>query len=132
MRLLRRLLILVLAIPLIGLALLGGVLAWVQWGNGAAALGALAGRFVPGLVIEGLAVTLPRELRATRITLADEGGVWLEVTAPRIERAMARCCHPCRICLWAFGLTVWRLRKSPWLRAFSARAFGFRWKARQR
>ncbi|MCA3427058.1 MAG: hypothetical protein INF34_10165, partial [Roseomonas sp.] len=84
MRLLRRLLILVLAIPLIGVALFGGVLAWVQWGNGAAALGALAGRFVPGLVIEGLAVTLPRELRATRITLADEAGVWLEVTAPRI------------------------------------------------
>ncbi|MFO0182314.1 MAG: hypothetical protein ACK53N_05560, partial [Alphaproteobacteria bacterium] len=84
MRLLRRLLILVLAIPLIGVVLLGGVLAWVQWGNGAAALGALAGRFVPGLVIEGLAVTLPRELRATRISLADEAGVWLEVTAPRI------------------------------------------------
>lgn len=84
MRHLRRLLILVLAIPLIGGALLGGVLAWVQWGNGAAALAALAGRFVPGLVIEGLAVTLPREVRATRISLTDEGGVWLEVKAPRI------------------------------------------------
>jgi translocation and assembly module TamB len=29
-------------------------------------------------------VTLPREARATRITLADEGSIWLEVTAPRI------------------------------------------------
>ena len=84
MRLLRRLLILVLALPLVAATLLGGVLAWVQWGNGAAAIGALAARFVPGLVIEGLAVMLPRELRAARITLADEGGVWLEITAPRI------------------------------------------------
>jgi hypothetical protein len=41
-------------------------------------------KIVPGLVIEGLAVTLPREVRATRITLADEGSLWLEVTAPRI------------------------------------------------
>jgi translocation and assembly module TamB len=84
MRHLRRLLILVLAIPLVIAAVLGGVLAWVQWGNGAAALAGLAQRLVPGLVIEGLAVTLPRELRATRITLADEGSIWLEVTAPRI------------------------------------------------
>ena len=84
MRHLRRLLILVLAIPLVITALLGGVLAWVQWGNGAAALTGLAQRFVPGLVIEGLAVKLPRELSAARITLADERGVWLEVTAPRI------------------------------------------------
>ncbi|MFO0156745.1 MAG: translocation/assembly module TamB domain-containing protein [Alphaproteobacteria bacterium] len=84
MHLLRRLLILVLALPLVAAMLLGGVLAWVQWGNGAAALARLAGTFVPGLVIEGLAVTLPRELRAARITLADEGGVWLEVAAPRI------------------------------------------------
>lgn len=84
MRHLRRLLILVLAIPLMGGVLLGGALAWVQWGGGAAALGALAGRFVPGLVIEGLAVTLPHEMRAARLTLADEDGVWLEVTAPRI------------------------------------------------
>lgn len=84
MRHLRRLLILVLAIPLVIAAIFGGVLAWVQWGNGAAALGALARRFVPGLAIEGLAVTLPREVRAARITLAQEGSIWLEVTAPRI------------------------------------------------
>ena len=84
MRHLRRLLILVLAIPLVIATLLGGMLAWVQWGNGAATMARLAQRFVPGLVIEGLAVTLPRELRATRITLADEGSIWLEVTAPRI------------------------------------------------
>lgn len=85
MRHLRRLMILVLAIPLVIAAVLGGVLAWVQWGNGAAALAALAGRFVPGLVIEGLSVTLPRELRAARITLADGDGVWLDVAAPRIS-----------------------------------------------
>ena len=84
MRHLRRLLILVLAIPLVVAAILGGVLAWVQWGNGAATMARLAQRFVPGLVIEGLAVKLPREVRATRITLADEGRIWLEVTAPRI------------------------------------------------
>ncbi|MFM8613723.1 MAG: hypothetical protein ACKOC9_03175, partial [Alphaproteobacteria bacterium] len=36
MRHLRRLLVLVLAIPLVIAAILGGVLAWVQWGNGAA------------------------------------------------------------------------------------------------
>ncbi|MCE2762071.1 MAG: hypothetical protein LW713_13810 [Acetobacteraceae bacterium] len=84
MHLLRRLLILVLALPLVAAMLLGGVLAWVQWGNGAAALARLAGTFVPGLVIEGLAVTLPREVRAARITFADKGGVWLEVVAPRI------------------------------------------------
>ncbi|MCA3323368.1 MAG: translocation/assembly module TamB domain-containing protein [Roseomonas sp.] len=84
MRHLRRLLIPVLAIRLIVVVLLGGALAWVQWGSGAAALASLAGRFVPGLVIEGLAVTLPREVRAARITLADEGGVWLDVAAPRI------------------------------------------------
>ncbi|MFM7305381.1 MAG: hypothetical protein ACKO4X_18875, partial [Alphaproteobacteria bacterium] len=63
MRHLRRLLILVLAIPLVIAAILGGVLAWVQWGNGAETIARLAQRFVPGLVIEGLAVTLPRELR---------------------------------------------------------------------
>jgi len=91
MHLLRRLLILVLALPLVAAMLLGGVLAWVQWGNGAAALARLAGTFVPGLVIEGLAVTLPRELRAARITLADEGGVWLEVAAPRIMAAGSAC-----------------------------------------
>ena len=84
MRHLRRLLTLVLAIPLVVAAILGGVLAWVQWGNGAATMARLAQRFVPGLVIEGLAVTLPHEVRATRITLADEGRIWLEVTAPRI------------------------------------------------
>ncbi|MFM7690649.1 MAG: hypothetical protein ACKPAC_14515, partial [Alphaproteobacteria bacterium] len=84
MRHLRRLLVLILAIPLVIAAVLGGVLAWVQWGNGAATMARLAQRFVPGLVIEGLAVTLPRELRATRITLADEGSIWLEVAAPRI------------------------------------------------
>lgn len=84
MRLLRRLLFLVLALPLVGVALLSGVLAWVQWGSGATMLGALAGRFVPGLVIEGLGVTLPREVRATRIMLVDQGGIWLEVAAPRI------------------------------------------------
>ena len=84
MRHLRRFLILVLAIMLGLGVLIGGALAWVQWGNGAATLAGLAGRFVPGLVIEGLAVTLPREARAARITLADESGVWLEVAAPRI------------------------------------------------
>jgi translocation and assembly module TamB len=84
MRHLRRLLILVLAIPLVMAAVLGGVLAWVQWGNGAATMARLAQRFVPGLVIEGLAVTLPRVVRATRITLADEGSLWLDVAAPRI------------------------------------------------
>ncbi|MCA3279902.1 MAG: translocation/assembly module TamB domain-containing protein [Roseomonas sp.] len=89
MRHLRRLLILVLAIPLVMIAVLGGVLAWVQWGNGAATMARLAQRFVPGLVIEGLAVTLPRELRAARITLADEGSIWLEVTAPRIAFDLA-------------------------------------------
>ncbi len=84
MRHLRRLLILVLALPLVAVALLGAALAWIQWSNGAATLARLAGRLVPGLVIEGLTVTLPRELRAARITLSDEGSVWLEVTAPRI------------------------------------------------
>ena len=84
MRHLRRFLILVLAIMLCLGVLIGGALAWVQWGNGAATLAGLAGRFVPGLVIEGLAVTLPREARAARITLADESGVWLEVAAPRL------------------------------------------------
>jgi translocation and assembly module TamB len=84
MRHLRRLLMLVLVIMLGLGGLIGAALAWVQWGSGAAALARLAGRAVPGLMIEGLAVTLPRELRATRITLADEDGVWLEITAPRI------------------------------------------------
>ncbi len=84
MRHLRRLLILVLAIMLGLGVLIGGALAWVQWGSGASAVARLAGKLVPGLVIEGLAVTLPRELRATRITLADQGGIWLEVAAPRV------------------------------------------------
>ncbi|MCA3271727.1 MAG: translocation/assembly module TamB domain-containing protein [Roseomonas sp.] len=89
MRHLRRLLILVLAIPLVIAAFLCGVLAWVQWGNGAAALAGLAGRFVPGLVIEGLAVTLPREVRAARITLGNEGSIWLDIAAPRIAFDLA-------------------------------------------
>lgn len=84
MRHLRRLLILLLAIPLCLALIIGGVLAWVQWGSGAATLANLAGRFVPGLVIEGLTVALPREVSAARITLADEGGAWLDVSAPRI------------------------------------------------
>ncbi len=84
MRHLRRLLILLLALPLCLGVLLGGVLAWVQWGSGAATLANLAGRLVPGLVIEGLALALPREVSAARITLADEGGAWLDVSAPRI------------------------------------------------
>ena len=84
MRHLRRLLILLLAIPLCLALIIGGVLAWVQWGSGAAALAGLAGRLVPGLVIEGLVVALPREVSAARITLADEGGAWLDVSAPRI------------------------------------------------
>ena len=84
MRHLRRLLILLLAIPLCLLLLLSGVLAWVQLGSGAATLANLAGRLVPGLVIEGLVVALPREVSAARITLADEGGAWLDISAPRI------------------------------------------------
>ena len=84
MRHLRRLLILLLALPLCLGVLLGGVLAWVQWGSGAATLAGLAGRLVPGLVIEGLALALPREVSAARITLADEGGAWLDISAPRI------------------------------------------------
>ena len=84
MRFLRRLLIIVVAIPLCFGLLLGGVLAWVQWGSGAAALAGLAGRLVPGLVIEGLTVALPREVSAARITLADDGSAWLDISAPRI------------------------------------------------
>ena len=84
MRHLRRLLILLLAIPLCLLLLLGGVLAWVQWGSGAATLASLAGRLVPGLVIQDFAVKLPREIGAARISLADEAGIWLDITAPKI------------------------------------------------
>ncbi|MBJ7252845.1 MAG: hypothetical protein JHC89_15920, partial [Acetobacteraceae bacterium] len=84
MRHLRRLLILLLVIPLSLALIIGAMLAWVQWGSGAAALAGVAGRLVPGLVIEGLAVALPREVSAARITLADEGGAWLDISAPRI------------------------------------------------
>ena len=84
MRHLRRLLILVLAIMLGLGVVIGGALAWVQWGSGASAVARLAGKLVPGLVIEGLAVTLPRGVRATRITLADGGGIWLDIASPRI------------------------------------------------
>ncbi len=84
MRHFRRLLILLLAVPLCLVLLLGGALAWLQWGGGAAVVGGFAGRFVPGLVVQDLALKLPREISAARITLADEGGVWLDVSAPRI------------------------------------------------
>ena len=84
MRFLRRLLIILVAIPFCLGVLLGGMLAWVQWGSGAAALAGLAGRLVPGLVIEGLTVALPREVSAARLTLADEGSAWLDISAPRI------------------------------------------------
>ena len=84
MRHLRRLLILLLAIPLCLALIIGGVLAWVQWGSGAAALASLAGRFVPGLVIQDFAVKLPREIGAAHISLADETGIWLDITAPKI------------------------------------------------
>jgi translocation and assembly module TamB len=84
MRHLRRLLILVLAIVLGLGALIGGALAWVQWGNGAASLARLSGRLVPGLVVEGLVVKLPRDISAARITLTDGGGVWIDIAGPRI------------------------------------------------
>ncbi|MEY4857923.1 MAG: hypothetical protein RLZZ235_90, partial [Pseudomonadota bacterium] len=85
MRHLRRLLILLLAAPLCLMLLLGGALAWLHWGSGAAVLGRLAGRIVPGLSVQDLVVKLPHEISAVRITLGDEGGIWLDITAPKIS-----------------------------------------------
>ena len=85
MRHLRRLLILLLAAPLCLMLLLGGALAWLHWGSGAAVLGRLAGRIVPGLSVQDLVVKLPHEVSAARITLGNEGGIWLDITAPKIS-----------------------------------------------
>ena len=84
MRQLRRLLILLLGAPLCLMLLLGGALAWLQWGSGAAVLGRLAGRMVPGLSVQDLVVKLPHEISAARIMLGDNDGIWLDITAPKI------------------------------------------------
>jgi translocation and assembly module TamB len=85
MRSLRRLVTLLLALPLCLGVLIAGVLAWLQWGSGAAVLGGLAGRFVAGLTVQDLALKLPHEVSAARIALADEGGIWLDIAAPKIS-----------------------------------------------
>jgi translocation and assembly module TamB len=75
---------------LVGLVLLapllavGGALLAANTEPGRAALARLAGSFVPGLTIEGLEGPLPGRPGLTRLTMADEAGIWLEVEGVRL------------------------------------------------
>ncbi len=78
-RTLRAVLLLLLALPVLVLLLLGGGLLWVNGEGGRATIERLAGEFVPGLTIEGLAGPLPSRLSVARVVMADEQGAWVEV-----------------------------------------------------
>jgi translocation and assembly module TamB len=68
-----------LALVLLPVLALGGALLWANSEGGRATLARLAAAQVPGLVVEGLEGPLPGRIGVARVTLADAGGVWLEV-----------------------------------------------------
>ncbi|MGG5821694.1 translocation/assembly module TamB domain-containing protein [Falsiroseomonas sp. HW251] len=89
----RRLATLLGVVLLLPVLLLAGVLVGANTAPGRDAIARLAMSFVPGLTIEGLQGPLPGRPGVTRVTMADERGVWLELEDARIAwdpRALLR------------------------------------------
>lgn len=78
-RVLRILLGLVLALPVLVLAAVAGALVWANGESGRAAIARLASGAVPGLTIEGLRGPLPGRIGVARLAMADADGAWLEL-----------------------------------------------------
>lgn len=76
---------LVLALLLLPVLLVGGGLLYANTEGGRARLASLAESFVPGLTLEGLQGPLPGRLAIDRIAMADEQGVWLEITDAELD-----------------------------------------------
>ena len=88
-----RLVALLVALPLLLALALGGALLWANSEPGRERVAALVAAQVPGLRIEGLEGPLPGRLGIRRLTMADAGGVWLEVEGARLAwdpRALLR------------------------------------------
>ncbi|MBR0669701.1 hypothetical protein, partial [Neoroseomonas soli] len=78
-RILRALLLTLLALPVLALVLLGGALVWANGEGGRRTLARLAGDFVPGLTVEGLTGPLPGRIGVARLAMADAEGTWVEL-----------------------------------------------------
>ncbi|MDO9502683.1 translocation/assembly module TamB domain-containing protein [Falsiroseomonas sp.] len=70
---------LVLALLLLPVLLVGGGLLYANTEGGRTRLAGLVESFVPGLTLEGLQGPLPGRLAISRIAMADEQGIWLEI-----------------------------------------------------
>ncbi len=89
-RWLRWVLGLVLALLLLPVLLVGGGLLYANTEGGRLRLASLAESFVPGLTLEGLQGPLPGRLAISRIAMADDQGVWLEIQDAELDwRPMA-------------------------------------------
>jgi translocation and assembly module TamB len=83
----------VLVLLLLPPLLVGGALLYANTQGGRDRLAGLVESFVPGLELEGLTGPLPGRLGISRVTLADEQGIWLEAENIRLEwdpRALLR------------------------------------------
>jgi translocation and assembly module TamB len=74
----------VLLLVVLPLALLAGILGFANSEAGRGMIARLVAAGVPGLTIEGLDGPLPGRIAASRIAMADEAGVWLEVADARL------------------------------------------------
>jgi len=80
----------VLALLLLPVLLVGGGLLYANTEGGRVRLANLAESFVPGLTLEGLQGPLPGRLAISRIAMADDQGVWLEIQDAELDwRPMA-------------------------------------------
>jgi translocation and assembly module TamB len=70
---------LVLALPLLLVALVAGALVWANGESGRTTIARLASENVPGLILEGLQGPLPGRIGVARLVMADGNGAWLEV-----------------------------------------------------
>lgn len=75
---------LLLALPVLLLAILGGGVFWANSEGGRATIARLASGSVPGLHVEGLTGPLPGRIGVARLTLSDAEGAWLELEDARI------------------------------------------------
>lgn len=78
-RLLRALLMTLLALPVLVLALFAGALVWANGEGGRETLARLAGDAVPGLTVDGLSGPLPSRIGVRRLVMADAEVAWIEL-----------------------------------------------------